>query len=516
MQWLLERKSRRLSTDINLQINVDALEHLVHLPLSYHKTTSSNGDLRKVTEASNFLANAVRVFTGLLPQVLSITIGMVMAVFISVKLSIVLILSTFVTFLVIRLNAGKVGDSQLSARREYVSTWARATAAVDHVELVKQSTAEAMESTHVGDAILNRTRRAWHAMDDHWSRINGLQKVLLIGTEAIVFFLAVFEVKTGHLTIGDLVAFVAYAAMYLSPVSTIGQQWETLQDGITSSSLLNSIFSLEREKYFPEEHLLFNSHFDEIVFDNVSFSYEGRDTPVLENVTFSVRAGSTVAVVGQSGVGKSTLLSLISGYYFPTAGRILIGGVDTRHIQLRDLRKHIAIVPQEIALFNRSIKDNITYGLERVTEAEVKLATALARVDDFVDGLPDGLDTIVGERGLLVSLGQKQRIAIARAVVRNPAIFLFDEPTSALDPQTESLVSKAIAAAVRDKTSFIVAHRLSTILHADTILVFDRARLSQMGDHEQLMADGSGIYSNLYRRSVAAGDTSLETLFTEA
>ncbi len=232
-------------------------------------------------------------------------------------------------------------------------------------------------------------------------------------------------------------------------------------------------------------------------FDDVCFSYEN-NVAVLRGLSFHVVPGETVAFVGKSGVGKSTTIDLISGYYFPQKGGVFVDGRNTREFDLTCLRKNIAIVPQEPVLFNDTILMNIKYGKLEVTNEEVIGAAQKAHIHEFIEQLPEKYNQLVGERGIKLSVGQKQRIAIARAILKNPAILILDEPTSALDAETEMLITTSLELLMKNRTTFIIAHRLSTVRRADRIFVFDQGKIVQEGKHSDLIKEEKGIYRQLY------------------
>jgi ATP-binding cassette subfamily B protein len=232
----------------------------------------------------------------------------------------------------------------------------------------------------------------------------------------------------------------------------------------------------------------------QLAFEDVGFTYASRpDRKVLEGATFEVDAGQRVALVGPSGAGKSTALSLILGFHRPDVGRVCFDGIDAIEFSLESLRSQMAVVPQEVMLFGGSIRENIEYGRPGATAEEIEAAAKEANAHEFIAGLPEGYETLVGPRGVKISGGQRQRIAIARAILADPKILLLDEATSALDAESERLVNEALESLMKGRTSLVIAHRLSTVRHADRILVVNHGKVVESGTHEELMAEG-GTY----------------------
>ena len=323
-----------------------------------------------------------------------------------------------------------------------------------------------------------------------------IEFIVAIGVTIILWY-GGNEVIAGHTTAGALVAFLLYAVNISNPIKRLTKVYAEIQRALAAAQRVFYIIDLEPEiKDAPDAKQLPAVHGD-VEFKNVDFAYNAGDL-VLEDLSFKAKAGQLVAIVGPSGAGKTTISGLIPRFYDVTDGGIFIDGIDIREVTLPSLREQIGIVPQETVLFNGTIYENILYGRLDATKEEVEAAARFANAETFIKELPDGYDTMLGDRGVNVSGGQRQRLAIARAILKNPRILVLDEATSALDTESEKIVQEALDRLLVGRTSFVIAHRLSTIQRADIILVLDKGRLVEYGTHDELLAR-DGIYHKLYQ-----------------
>ena len=313
---------------------------------------------------------------------------------------------------------------------------------------------------------------------------------------AAVLFIGGYQVINGTVTTGEFFAFLAALIQIYEPVKLFASSNNALQAAIAASDRVFAMFKESDEVIENKGTKQCDAENKNIEFKNVSFIYKD-DIYALRNVPFKVRAGSTVAFVGPSGAGKTTMAHLIPRFYDVTEGQILIDNVDIRDYDLFSLRHNISIVSQDAFLFNDTIGNNISYSRESATEEEIKAAAKAAYADEFIENFPEKYDTLCGERGVKLSGGQKQRITIARALLKNPAILILDEATSALDTESERVVQKALDNLMKGRTSFVVAHRLSTILNADMIVVFNKGGVEAIGKHEEIIKT-SPTYKKLY------------------
>jgi ATP-binding cassette subfamily B protein len=338
------------------------------------------------------------------------------------------------------------------------------------------------------------------------SLLNIGQNVIISAGVTGIMVMTAFGVVRGSMTVGDFVMVNAYLIQVAVPLNLLGTVYREIKQSLVDMEVLFELIDVTPEVTSPPDAPPLRAEGGAVAFESVDFGYDAR-RPILRAVSFAVPAGRTVAIVGPSGAGKSTVSRLLFRFYDVTGGRILIDGQDIRGVEQASLRAAIGIVPQDTVLFNDTIGYNIAYGRPGASQDEIVEAARLARIHDFITGLPEGYETQVGERGLKLSGGEKQRVAIARTLLKGPAIFLFDEATSSLDSKTERQIQTSLHEVSRDRTTLIIAHRLSTVVDADEILVLEAGRIVERGRHDALL-DLNCRYAEMWRRQQAGeGET---------
>jgi ATP-binding cassette subfamily B protein/subfamily B ATP-binding cassette protein MsbA len=326
--------------------------------------------------------------------------------------------------------------------------------------------------------------------------------VLMSGINVIIVWYGGYLNIAGRASVGDIMAFQWYTFLLLNPVWNIVNSFSELQRSLAAMERVFEVLAMPDDKPDRPDARLAPSVVREIRFENVEFEYrEGR--PVVRDFNVAVPGGSVVALVGRSGAGKTTVTDLVARFHDPTRGRILVNGSDIREFRLRSYRDLLAIVQQDVFLFDGSVRDNIAYGRHDATDADVEDAAKRANAHEFIIKLPEQYDTFIGERGVKLSGGQCQRLAIARAILASPQILILDEATSNLDTESEQLIQASMATLLAGRTTFVIAHRLSTIRRADTILLLEDGRVIERGTHEELM-DARGAYYGMVLRQMEA------------
>lgn len=365
-----------------------------------------------------------------------------------------------------------------------------------NVLTVKKFSQEEKESVHK-KVLMEKAREIQYTAERLWGVVESVQAVIMTASRVSVLALSAYFVLNGSATIGDFVLFITLQNMAYQPLTQLSNIFPRMRRNMARLERFFAILDESITVLDSPDAIELSPLEREIEFRDVSFAYRPDGEPALRNISVTIPRGTTVALVGRSGSGKTTFINLLLRSYDPQSGAILVDGHDIRNVTQESLRRQIAVVPQEVDLFSRTISENIAYGQPAVRAESVVAAAKTALAHDFIERLEKGYDTPVGERGVKLSGGERQRIGIARAVLRDPRILILDEATSHLDSESEKLITKATNALVKNRTSFIIAHRLSTVRHADVILVFNNGTIESMGTHAELLKT-SPTYEKLH------------------
>jgi len=476
----------------------DMYAHLLQLPLSFHKSKKSGEQVEKLQRAADNLWDMVsEVVFSLLPSFLTTLIALGLMFFSEWRLTLFLCLILAMYAWATVLKTKPIVEAQKVIRKAWEKTAGNVYDTASNIEVVKHNARENLEK-ELADKNFRVLIGKMTWFFGHWRTLSAWQNNIQGLGFVMIFGLALFFLLRGEITAGVLVTFIGYVSLVFRPFNQLASNYRHVQQGMVTVGRALKLFDFESELYQTGKSL--SQVHGRVEFKNINFAYEdNKNKNILINISFIAEPGETVALVGESGTGKTTVLSLISRYYRPQKGKILLDGVNVQELNLEFLRNQIAIVPQEISLFNDTLKKNLSYAKTGVSVAEMESALKMANAWNFVEAFPKKLNQLVGERGVKLSTGQKQRVAIARAIIRNPKILILDEATSALDSVSESLVQEALKNLISGRTTFIIAHRLSTVVKADKILVFDKGRLVEQGKHADLLTL-RGIYFNLYQK----------------
>ncbi len=487
-------------------------QHLQRLSFSYYDNMRTGQLMARVTGDVEMLRRVIGFgIISLLSNVFRFIIVLVLVLSLHWRLALVsMILMPLLVFTVLQFSS-KVRPAYRDIQAQLATLTSTLQENVTGVRVVRAFAQEEVEKDGFKEENYEYFRkeiRATKLMAFYFPLINFLSQMATV----VVVSYGGIEVMQGRLSVGELVAFNAYLLMLIMPLRMVGWIVNMYQRGIASGERIFEILDepiLIREKPNARELESIEGH---VRLEDIYFTYPDSSKPVLVDINIEARPGQVIALLGGTGSGKSTLVSLIPRFHDPSSGRVLIDGYDARDMTLPSLRQQVGVVMQDTFLFSASIGDNIRYGRPEATQEEVEQAARAARMHDFIMTLPDGYETLVGERGMGLSGGQKQRVAIARTLLINPAILILDDATSSVDTETEHMIQQALATLMEKRTTFVISQRLSSIKDADEIIVLEDGHVAQRGTHEELMKTGPR-YQEIYQLQVEDSSANIDPQF---
>ncbi|MCK5732556.1 MAG: ABC transporter ATP-binding protein [Candidatus Latescibacteria bacterium] len=479
-------------------------EHLVRLSLRFHGDMGTGKVISRLMGDSATIQNMMTLNTiSMVNNLISFSIGIVVIFSFNWKLSLVTLVILPLHWLNYHFFVKRIRHKTRRIRRKWDQIYNQTYERLNGTKLVQTFTKEDIEAkefvTETTDTMGLQMENV--ALNTSFGGLSGLIHGLGHST---IFCLGCYYVIQGEMTYGTVAAFMAYVNRVLSPVLQFTNMSNQIEQTLVSADRVFEIQDTELAIQDAKDAVVLPPVRGDVKFEHVNFEYEP-DKPILQDFSLGVPAGTTVALVGHTGCGKTTLTSLLLRFYDIQSGRITVDGHDISTVTVRSLRNQIGQVLQDSILFSEStVRDNIAYGVKEPTDAQIMEAAKVGEIHDFIQSKPEGYDEWIGGRGLKLSVGEKQRMCIARAVITDPGILIMDEATSSLDSQSEALIQKALENVMKNRTSFVIAHRLSTIVNADMIVVMDEGEIVEKGTHQELLQKEDGQYRKLYEQQYAA------------
>lgn len=462
------------------------MRKLQHLSISYHNELQSGRLQAKVLRDVEMIEMmSKQIMLGVLPAIMNIIVAIAVTSSRSLTVVSFYLIAIPISVFLVYLFKGKLSGENREFRREIEEMSGQVAETVEMIPMTRAHGLEHVEINKI-DTLVQRVRGKGYKLDileaffgaTNWVSFQMFQVICLLFTVYLAF--------NGSIPVGDVILYQSYFTSILMSISAVINIYPQLARGFESIHSVSEILFAQDIQEYQGKHKMTKID-GELTFEAIDFHYRDTDQHVLTDFNLKIQPGESIAFVGESGAGKSTILNLITGFYRPTKGRILVDGIPMDELNMRKYRQRLAVVPQHTILFSGTIRENIAYGLADVTDEQVEEAVRMANLTDVIANLPEGLGTKIGEHGDRMSGGQRQRIAIARAFIRNPDLIVLDEATSALDNQSERLIQQAMKDLIKGKTTFIVAHRLSTIRDVDRIVVMRKGRCVEMGNYQELM-----------------------------
>jgi ATP-binding cassette, subfamily B, bacterial len=471
--------------------------HMQRLSLAFHDQSRTGDLISRVTTDGDDIQSFIA--SGLLSSVINVLtlVGMIGVMFwLNWRFTLIALSVAPILFLVVYSYTRRIKKAARKVRKKESAVFSVVEEVLSSIRVVKAFARERYEQERLEEASLEEVESSLRARSLKAKLTPLVDVIVAIGTCLVLWFGARLTLS-GALSVGSMVLFVQYLSKMYKPMQELSKMTDTYSKAAVGYERIQEILQTDDEVHDLPGAKAVKKLRGKIEFEHVSFAYSP-DQPIIKNMNFAIEPGQVAALVGPTGVGKTTVVSLVPRFYDPNEGAIKIDGMDVRKIKQQSLRQHISYVLQENVLFHGPLWQNIAYGKPEATQREIERAAELANAMEFIEKLPQGFNTIVGERGMTLSGGQRQRIAIARAIIRNTPILMLDEPTSGLDAASEKLVFEALDRLMEGKTTIVIAHRLSTIRRADVIFVVNEGKIVEQGKHEELLKAG-GLYSELHK-----------------